>query len=119
MWLLGSALADVVVTIFLIFSLRSRIAGFKASTDQMLRRLIFLAVESASYTAICAFIPAMLVVFISKTAAYVAVYSAFIRRPFLLASFVFRANKKIFFPSWSLSFSSSVITLPTFIIQES
>lgn len=57
MWLMGAAVADITVTVCLIVSLRSRMAGFQASTDRMLKDLIYLALESASYTAVCAFIP--------------------------------------------------------------
>ncbi|GAA6019378.1 hypothetical protein JCM10207_001278 [Rhodosporidiobolus poonsookiae] len=53
-WLWLTALTDVGVTLLLILVLRKRIAGFNSSTDAMLRALMKLAIQSASYTAILA-----------------------------------------------------------------
>ncbi|GAA6031328.1 hypothetical protein JCM8097_005604 [Rhodosporidiobolus ruineniae] len=59
-WLWLAAITDVSITILLIVVLRKRIAGFNASTDQKLRALSWLAVQSASYTAFFALTAAIL-----------------------------------------------------------
>ncbi|KAK4048720.1 hypothetical protein OIO90_005713 [Microbotryomycetes sp. JL221] len=53
-WLWASAFVDLMITVSLAVVLRSRIMHFNASTDTLLRRLIKLAVQTASYTAILA-----------------------------------------------------------------
>ncbi|BGP17961.1 hypothetical protein JCM10213v2_006009 [Rhodosporidiobolus nylandii] len=53
-WLWFAAIADVGVTVLLCVVLNRRIAGFSSTTDGKLRRLCWLAVQSASYTAILA-----------------------------------------------------------------
>ncbi|KAK4053680.1 hypothetical protein OIV83_001336 [Microbotryomycetes sp. JL201] len=53
-WLWASAFVDLMITISLAVVLRSRIMHFNASTDSLLRRLIRLAVQTASYTAVLA-----------------------------------------------------------------
>lgn len=54
MWLWSCAFTDVFITFSLTIALRKRIAGFNSSTDSVLRKLIFVAVETASYTAVFA-----------------------------------------------------------------
>ncbi|GAA5889399.1 hypothetical protein JCM8208_007864 [Rhodotorula glutinis] len=54
-WLVVAAVIDVAISILLILVLRRRIAGFNASTDGRLRALCRLALQSASYTALVAF----------------------------------------------------------------
>ncbi|GAA5898349.1 hypothetical protein JCM6882_000134 [Rhodosporidiobolus microsporus] len=53
-WLWFAAITDVGVTVVLCVVLRKRIAGFNESTDNKLRTLCWLAVQSASYTAVFA-----------------------------------------------------------------
>ncbi|GAA5859989.1 hypothetical protein JCM8547_003047 [Rhodosporidiobolus lusitaniae] len=53
-WLWASAAIDVGITTILVVVLRKRIAGVFEDTDSKLRRLSWLAVQSASYTAVLA-----------------------------------------------------------------
>jgi len=55
-WLVLAAVTDVAISVLLVLVLRRRIAGFNASTDGRLRALSRLAVQSASYTALVAFL---------------------------------------------------------------
>lgn len=50
MWLISCAVADILVSSVLCVGLYRRIAGFRTETDSLLRKLIYLAVRSASYT---------------------------------------------------------------------
>ena len=59
MWLWGSAFVDILITASLCVLLKSRIVGFNASTDGVLQQLIKLAVETALYTSVCAFLGGM------------------------------------------------------------
>ncbi|KPV72351.1 uncharacterized protein RHOBADRAFT_55830 [Rhodotorula graminis WP1] len=54
-WLVVAAVIDVAISVLLVLVLRRRIAGFNASTDGRLRALCRLALQSASYTALVAF----------------------------------------------------------------
>ncbi|BGP42889.1 hypothetical protein JCM10449v2_006903 [Rhodotorula kratochvilovae] len=51
-WLYASAVADLSISATCGYALRSRIAGFNETTDSLLRRLIFIAFRTASYTTI-------------------------------------------------------------------
>ncbi|GAA6019374.1 hypothetical protein JCM10207_001276 [Rhodosporidiobolus poonsookiae] len=53
-WLWFAAAADVGVTVLLVVVLRKRIAGFNSVTDFKLRALCWMAIQSASYTAVLA-----------------------------------------------------------------
>ncbi|GAA6010208.1 hypothetical protein JCM10207_005667 [Rhodosporidiobolus poonsookiae] len=58
-WCVATACADVSVTVALTFSLRKRIAGFNVATDSLLKQLIWLALRTASYTAILSLVGAV------------------------------------------------------------
>ncbi|KAI5481615.1 hypothetical protein MNV49_002841 [Pseudohyphozyma bogoriensis] len=60
MWLWGSAFVDVLITVSLCVLLNKRIIGYNSSTDGVLRKIMRLAIETASYTAIAATIGAIL-----------------------------------------------------------
>ncbi|KAK4050727.1 hypothetical protein OIO90_004949 [Microbotryomycetes sp. JL221] len=60
LWLVGGASADIVVTGCLVFILRKNIHGFNKNTDSIMRQLIKLAIETASYTTIFAICAAVL-----------------------------------------------------------
>ncbi|KAM0790846.1 hypothetical protein ACM66B_004690 [Microbotryomycetes sp. NB124-2] len=60
LWLVGGASADIVVTVCLVFILRSHMHGFNRTTDSIMRQLIKLAIETASYTTIFAICAAVL-----------------------------------------------------------
>ncbi|KAM0753932.1 hypothetical protein T439DRAFT_322819 [Meredithblackwellia eburnea MCA 4105] len=60
MWLWGCAFVDVLISASLCVLLSKRIVGFNQSTDNILRRLISLALQTASYTAVCALMGAIL-----------------------------------------------------------
>lgn len=76
-WLYSCAGVDVIVTGILVVTLRRHITGFRENTDGVLKNLIYLAVSSASYTAICATIPALLIVAIPKRSLMLASAYAF------------------------------------------
>lgn len=56
----GSTVADISISIACAWSLRSRIAGFNARTDSLLRHLIVVAFRTAAYTAILSVVSAIL-----------------------------------------------------------
>ncbi|GAA5987991.1 hypothetical protein JCM11641_005973 [Rhodosporidiobolus odoratus] len=58
-WLWSSALADISISIALAYNLRKRIAGFNEATDSILRKLITVAIKTASYTSLLSFIGAI------------------------------------------------------------
>ncbi|KAK4050845.1 hypothetical protein OIV83_003267 [Microbotryomycetes sp. JL201] len=60
LWLVGGASADIVVTLCLVYILRSHMHGFNRTTDSIMRQLIKLAIETASYTTIFAICAAVL-----------------------------------------------------------
>ncbi|GAA5897710.1 hypothetical protein JCM6882_000074 [Rhodosporidiobolus microsporus] len=51
-WLWSSALADILISTALAYNLRKRIAGFNEITDSVLRKLVHIAVRTASYTSL-------------------------------------------------------------------
>ncbi|GAA5854144.1 hypothetical protein JCM9279_002849 [Rhodotorula babjevae] len=53
-WLWSSAVADCAICFALAWALRRRVAGFNERTDGLLKRLAWLSVRSASYTAVVA-----------------------------------------------------------------
>ncbi|GAA5839175.1 hypothetical protein JCM11251_003696 [Rhodosporidiobolus azoricus] len=55
-WLWSSAVADISISVALAYNLRKRIAGFnEVLTDSILRKLIYIAVRTASYTSLISF----------------------------------------------------------------
>ncbi|KAM0756481.1 hypothetical protein T439DRAFT_376662 [Meredithblackwellia eburnea MCA 4105] len=57
-WLCTSAAVDIAISTALGILLSGKVEGFRESTDNVLRKLVYLAVETASYTAISAFVGA-------------------------------------------------------------
>ncbi|SCV71149.1 BQ2448_2737 [Microbotryum intermedium] len=60
LWLWGCCIIDVLITVTLSVLLYKRIVGFNSGTDSMLRSVIILSIETASYTATFALIAAIL-----------------------------------------------------------
>ncbi|ORY75622.1 hypothetical protein BCR35DRAFT_306110 [Leucosporidium creatinivorum] len=60
MWLWCSCIVDVSVSSALFISLRKKMAGFNATTDNVLSRMMTIAVATASYTAILSAVGAVL-----------------------------------------------------------
>ncbi|GAA5918561.1 hypothetical protein JCM6882_002336, partial [Rhodosporidiobolus microsporus] len=57
-WLWSSTGVDVLISLALACTLRSRIAGFNSRTDGLLKRLIVVALQTAAYTAVISLVGA-------------------------------------------------------------
>ncbi|GAA5975086.1 hypothetical protein JCM11641_000026 [Rhodosporidiobolus odoratus] len=59
-WLVASAAADISISVALAWSLRRRIVGFNQTTDGLLRKLVWLALRTAAYTAVLSLVGAVI-----------------------------------------------------------
>ncbi|KAI5475078.1 hypothetical protein MNV49_001954 [Pseudohyphozyma bogoriensis] len=71
-WLWSSCFVDVVNSATLCYLLKKRVAGFNSATDSTIHRVIRLAVETGSYTAVMAFAGAILSAVLDLNSYYVA-----------------------------------------------